>query len=95
MADGIEFDWDEANLDHIARHNVSREEAEQVFSNGVAVIDYQMVGGEERWLVTGRSNAGRFLTIPWTFREDAVRVITAWDATKEEEAIYWAEKGGQ
>lgn len=68
---------------------------EQVFSNGVALIEYQVIGDEERWLVAGRSNAGRFLTVPWTFREDAVRVITAWDSTKEEEAIYWAEKGGQ
>ncbi len=27
------FDWDEANLEHIARHGVSREEAEQVILN--------------------------------------------------------------
>jgi len=27
---GIEFDWDEANIGHVARHRVLPEEAEQV-----------------------------------------------------------------
>ena len=30
----IEFDWDEANMTHVARHGVLPEEAEQVISLG-------------------------------------------------------------
>ena len=29
----IEFDWDEANIGHVARHSVLPEEAEQVILN--------------------------------------------------------------
>jgi hypothetical protein len=32
-ADGIEFDWDEANMRHIARHGVTPEEAEEAVTN--------------------------------------------------------------
>jgi uncharacterized protein len=93
VADGISFDWDEANLKHIARHNVSRVEAEQVFLNGFVEFDYQVVDGEERELVIGLTNAGRFLTLLWTEHDGAVRPITAWDATREEEEHYWIVKG--
>lgn len=92
MGDEIKFDWDHVNISHIARHKVTPQEAEQVISNGVAVIEYQAINDEERWLAIGRSNAGRFLTIAWTFREEAIRVITAWDSTTEEEGVYWSEK---
>ena len=32
MGPEIEFDWDEANIGHLARHSVLPEEAEQVIS---------------------------------------------------------------
>lgn len=93
VADEIKFDWDESNLNHLARHNVSREEAEQVILNGFVEIDYQVVSTEERALVIGLTNAARFLTLLWTERSGAVRPITAWDSTREEEAQYWIVKG--
>ena len=65
-------------------HKVTSAEAEQVILNGVAVIDYEVVDDEERWLVVGRSNAARFITIPWTFRGDSIRVIMAWDSTNRD-----------
>jgi uncharacterized DUF497 family protein len=34
VAGDLVFDWDKANLAHIARHNVTPEEVEQVFANG-------------------------------------------------------------
>ena len=93
MAEQITFDWDEGNLNHIARHNVRRAEAEEVILNGFVEIDYQVMGGEERLLVIGQTNSGRFLTLLWTERSGAVRPITAWDSTGEEEAQYWPVKG--
>ena len=61
--------------------------------NGFVEIEYQVVDGEERELVVGHTNAGRFLTLLWTERSGAVRPITAWDATREEEEQYWIVKG--
>jgi uncharacterized DUF497 family protein len=44
----LEFDWDEANIGHLARHNVSPEEAEQVILSDPVDLGIQMVEGEER-----------------------------------------------
>jgi predicted DNA binding CopG/RHH family protein len=55
------------------RHDVSCSEAEQVILNGFVEIEYQVVDGEERELVVGHTNAGRFLTLLWTERSGAVR----------------------
>jgi uncharacterized DUF497 family protein len=90
---GIEFDWDAANITHIARHGVSREEAEQVMMSSPVEIDYQMIAGEERYVVVGLTDAGRFLTMVWTDRSGAVRIITAFDASKENQALYLSERG--
>jgi uncharacterized DUF497 family protein len=45
-ADGIEFDWDEANLRHVARHGVTPEEAEEVVANDPLELEPQVVGGD-------------------------------------------------
>lgn len=93
MAHGIEFDWDKENLNHLARHNISRREAEEVILNGFIEIDYQVVDVEERFLVVGLTNSGRFLTLVWTQRSSAVRPVTGWDSTREEESQYWIIRG--
>src|ERR1022692_3452149 len=40
--------WDDANRDHIARHRVAPEEAEQVIDNDPLDLDAETVDGEER-----------------------------------------------
>ncbi len=55
MAEAPEFDWDEANVEHIARHRITREEVEQVFKNGIADIDFQSHGDEERTVCLGHT----------------------------------------
>jgi len=90
VADEIRFDWDESNISHIARHNVCREEAEQVVINGFVEIEYQFINEEERFLIVGRTNRGRFLTLSLTSRGAGIRPITAWDSTSKEEAAYWS-----
>jgi len=91
VADEIRFDWDEANLEHIARHNVKSEEAEQVLTNEPTDAGFEVVGGENRWASVGHTNKLRILKVFWTVRhEDKVRVITAFDAPRE----YLREKVG-
>ena len=72
------FDWDEANISHIARHGVTPEEVEQVFDNDpLLVLAEQKRGGESRMLCAGRTGAGRPIQLVYTMRRGKVRVITA------------------
>jgi len=74
------FDWDEANLGHVARHGVSREEAEQVISNDPVDGWRQVQDGEERFMQIGVTNAMRVLVVIITWRGDLVRVVSAFPA---------------
>ena len=53
---GLEFDWDEANRNHLARHDVTPQEAEEVVLGDPLDIELQTAegGGEERVLHVGR-----------------------------------------
>ena len=59
------FKWDEANLGHIARHEVTREEAEQVILGDPLDIEMQIAGdgsgGEERLQHLEETAQGRIL----------------------------------
>ena len=53
----IEFDWDEANIGHVARHSVLPEEAEQVILNDPVDVGMEIVEGEERYLQPRRDSS--------------------------------------
>jgi len=72
MADELFFDWDESNIRHVGRHLVNPEEAEEVMLNGPVELDYEITGGEERFVAVGVTSRGRFLTVVWTDRAGAV-----------------------
>src|ERR1700690_4131543 len=57
MGPEIEFDWDEANIGHVARHSVLPEEAEQVILNNPVDLGMEIVEGEERYLKSRRNHA--------------------------------------
>ena len=69
----IEFDWDEANIGHVARHSVLPEEAEQVILNDPVDLGMEIVEGEERYLNLGATVQHRILLVVTTWREDRVR----------------------
>jgi uncharacterized DUF497 family protein len=77
---GIEFDWDDANTEHLAAHEVSREEFEQVIINDAIELDYEIIDAEERYRSVGVTDVGRLLSIVWTLREEKLRPITAFPA---------------
>ena len=79
----LDFEWDEDNLAHIARHNVTPEEAEQVVSGGPLVLDVQYRGGEERTLCAGRTRSGRPVAVVFTGRPGRIRVVTAFTANRK------------
>jgi uncharacterized DUF497 family protein len=85
---GFEFEWDEANLRHLAAHFVSWEEAEEALRRAPLDLERQNRDGEERLLQVGETNAGRILVVVSTFSEARIRVVTAWEA-KERLTRYW------
>ena len=95
MADEIRFEWDEANLEHIARHEVSQEEAEQAMINDPMDDGYEVTKGEERWTSTGHTNRLRVLKLVWTLRQAAViRVLAAFDVSRDAAREYLRTKVG-
>ena len=93
VADELIFDWDEANEAHVARHNITPEEVEQVFANDPMDLGADVVDGEERYTAVGQTKRLRVLVLVWTMRGDAIRPITAFDASERLATRYLAEMG--
>lgn len=89
----LNFDWDAANLDHIARHDVTQQEAEDVVLGDPLDTELQPEegDGEERLLQLGETANKRILQLLTTWRNGKVRVISAWDAPKQLKTYYLAE----
>lgn len=82
------FDWDDANVLHLARHSITPEEAEQVVTGDPVDLEIQTLDGEYRFPQVGQTPEGRLLTIISALRGNRVRVITGWDATRSERMQY-------
>ena len=85
------FDWDDANVDHIAQHQVRPEEAEEALSDprrigATAHHDNDRV--EPRRAVLGATIDGRLLFVVYTIRLKKLRVVAARDATATERRRY-------
>jgi hypothetical protein len=88
VGDRQRFEWDAGNILHLARHNVVPGEAEQAILDPHAIVLEVQNEDEERLKATGRTSAGRMIVVVFTFRGEAIRPITAYDATSREESIY-------
>jgi len=55
------FSWDDTNREHIAKHNVSPEEAEYIVSNAAAPFPEQVEN--DKLVVWGATDAGRHLQV--------------------------------
>jgi len=73
------FDWDLANIAHIAKHDVLPQEAEEVIENEPLYLDYLVEDGEERHREIGETLGRRVLVVVSTLRNDRTRVITAYE----------------
>ena len=82
------FDWDDGNIRHLARHNVSLREAEECYCNDPLVVEEQLVDGEIRYLALSETDAARRLALVFTMRADRIRLITAYPMTQEQQIIY-------
>ena len=83
------FDWDDANIEHIAAHQISPEEAEEALSDPLRIpAPAYRIGGERRRAVLGSTEVGRLLFVFTTRRGNGIRMITARDATTSERRRY-------
>jgi len=89
------FDWDSANIDHIAKHDVKPEEAEHVILGDPLDFGFDPdTNGEERWTYLGESNQGRILMVVMTLRGEKIRVVTSFEAEKRDKLLYLETKAG-
>jgi len=90
------FDWDNANIGHIAEHDVTPEEAEQVVLGDPLELDFERTeSGEDRWSYIGETSRGRALQVVFTMRGEQVRVVTAFKPTLRDELTYLRNKTEQ
>jgi uncharacterized DUF497 family protein len=83
------FDWDEANIAHIARHGVVPSEVEESFRDPFQILlkSYYR-NGERRYDMLGETVDGRILEVVFITRGAAIRTVTAYTAKKRDRAVY-------
>lgn len=89
----MDFEWDEGNSEkNWILHQVSRQEAEEVFFNRPLVVEDDVVHSdiEDRFYALGRTDADRLLFIVYTLRGEPprLRVISARDMEPHERREY-------
>jgi uncharacterized protein len=87
----LEFEWDADKAEcNRTKHGVSFEEAMTVFSDplGRLVDDPEHSQEEERFVLFGRSGAGRLLAVMHTERDPVLRIISAREMTPKERKQY-------
>lgn len=95
----IEFDWDDprdpfGNTRHVARHGVTRAQAEQALTDphGFDAPAYS-TAAEERYAYVGATHSGRVVFVVYTERGGRIRIITAFRAEEEEVEEYYSRRG--
>ena len=79
------FEWNNKNIEHIAKHGVLPEEAEEIF---VGKIFYRKTR-ENKYLAFGQTVEGRYLLIVFALkRTKTICMITARDMDKKELSTY-------
>jgi len=85
------FDWDKSNSDkNWIRHQVTRNECEQVFFNEPKIIneDKKHSQLEGRFYLLGITDRKRLLFLVFVLRGKLIRVISARDMSKKERRIF-------
>ena len=72
------FDGDAENVRHIARHDVTPEEVEEVICGEAFELGVQFEDGEERFPWIGETGRGRILFVIYTIRNGLLRPVTAY-----------------
>ena len=88
MGEAPEFEWDEANQGHIARHRVTPEEFEQAINNDPILVAEYEIKREWRAHVAGITDQGRLLELVYTVRRGRIRAVTAYPLKRNKKELY-------
>jgi hypothetical protein len=81
-----EFEWDDDNIGHVARHHVSIDEIEDLAFNDEPWVKRRR--GETRYML-GYTVAGRYLFVVYVLKDKGrARVITAMDMDEKTRRLY-------
>ena len=79
------LEWDDHNIEHIARHGVSPQEVEEVCF-GLHICMKERV---DRYVLSGKTPDGRYLIVViQRLHADAFRPITAFDMSEDYRRLY-------
>lgn len=86
----MHFEFDPAkDASNLLKHGVSFSEAATCLLDDMALArEDGNAEGEQRWVLVGLSSHARLLTVVYTMRGDAPRLISARKATKKEVKSY-------
>lgn len=91
----MSFERDDAKRQaNLAKHGIDFLDARKLFDRRPVVTTRSTFLEEERFLTTGVID-GRFVTVIWTRRNDAIRIISARRARNAEKHRYRALCGGR
>lgn len=86
----MDFEWDEAKATgNLKKHKVAFEDATLVFAdpNRLESFDGRDNYGEDRWVTVGLAGSV-LISVAYTMRGEAIRLISARRATKHEAESY-------
>lgn len=84
------FEWDDENLLHIGRHQVTPSEVEEACWSNRLVLKARF----GRYAVLGQTEVGRYLfVVVRKLERGRVKVVTAREMTETERRLYWRIKG--
>jgi uncharacterized DUF497 family protein len=87
----MKYEWNEDKATaNLSKHGVTFEEAKTVFNDPLFVdfYDPDHSYGEHRYILIGESHQGRLLFISYMELNDAIRLISAREATQLEQKAY-------
>lgn len=85
------YEWDKNKaVTNLSKHGVSFEEAKTVFDDPLYVdfYDPDHSHNEHRFILLGESIQGRLLFVSYMERDNAIRLISAREATQSERKAY-------
>jgi uncharacterized protein len=86
----VDFEWDPRKAEtNSAKHRIEFADAVTVFQDELSLtIRDPGSMDEDRWITLGVDALGRLLVVVYTFRNDAIRIISARPATPRETSQY-------
>ncbi|HQE60064.1 MAG TPA: BrnT family toxin [Spirochaetota bacterium] len=92
----MKFEWDEnKNLSNLQKHEISFEEAKDIFSGIYKRVLSPVESGEQRYLCIGIIKIDTIdivITVVAVFKKNIIRIISARPSSRQERRFYYENK---